>query len=271
MKIFLKKKYYFVFITFLSLLSIFLIPKNVFASDNYIDFNYSKTFSDSDKTAIINGVKSNSNFSALYGSTNPNFAVLYIPTTSSYSPDTYLVILGDNSYKPVLRFDAEYGDSTKLSLGFWNVMAFTLNKDFTYHMGMSCSSYSFFYNSSSDITNYLIYNDFSTFVIRTNYDSDTKNNYYFRIYDKAKNLLLTINNNDSVSVLDTLNAPIYDGQPYNINPIHNISLTLLGNVPTEFSFLYGISDALICIGFIIAVICPFVLIIRFLGGRSYDK
>ncbi len=46
------------------------------------------------------------------------------------------------------------------------------------------------------------------------------------------------------------------------NEIHEITLTLLGTLPVELEFVYGISDILLFIVVIMCVVAPFVAIYK---------
>lgn len=49
--------------------------------------------------------------------------------------------------------------------------------------------------------------------------------------------------------------------------LYDLSVSILGILPSEFNFLYGLLTFLLAIITILIIISPFVLVIKLLGGK----
>lgn len=49
--------------------------------------------------------------------------------------------------------------------------------------------------------------------------------------------------------------------------LYNLSQAILGTLPSEFTFLYGLLTFILAIITVLVLISPFVLLIKLLGGR----
>lgn len=49
--------------------------------------------------------------------------------------------------------------------------------------------------------------------------------------------------------------------------LYDLSVAILGTLPSEFSFLYGLLTFILAIISVLLLISPFVLVIKLMGGR----
>lgn len=49
--------------------------------------------------------------------------------------------------------------------------------------------------------------------------------------------------------------------------LYDLSIAILGTLPTEFHFLYGLLTFILAIVSVLLLISPFVLVIKLLGGK----
>ncbi len=49
--------------------------------------------------------------------------------------------------------------------------------------------------------------------------------------------------------------------------LYNLSVAILGNLPSEFTFLYGLLTFILAVISVLVLISPFVLVIKLIGGR----
>lgn len=276
-----------IILIFVFLFGFLLIPKDVFASDysfQYID-NY----------ASLNQDDISSIYSRMYNQLSLNDQTTILNNDSYLILDTYHINFSsiyNSSFKDVFSdFSSRGLDCRYILLTIPSVDVsksyFSLNLNgyitFYFSYNRAVANFWFFdsdmnimssdkFNALNGVRSWLSFDliekDFTIYnPVIYSYNIDLFSREILHDYDiyQGDQLLTTIySNNENFNYFD-LRSTYETEVTFKINPIHEISLSILGDdIPDQFSFIYLIFDYLLLFGFVVVILSPFVIIVRLL-------
>lgn len=237
--------------------SIFIIPSSVFADSVYIFqyFNPINDINEIEKETIINTILNNEKVLKL--TTYPDRVIIDLNnTTSSFSNPNlanarYLVASSQSN-----PYFGIYNSKIRIYFGGAFVYYFDENlnllNDSAHYtaLGLYMGNEEKFYNS-------ILYSSYKEILFK---NKSTTIEFYV-----GSELYTILNHEDNFLNIFNLSIPEIT---FEINPIHEISISILGNdIPDEYNFLYLISDYLIIVSFVIVVCSPLIIIVKLLKMR----
>ena len=234
------------------LFSIFIIPSDVLAAgeDLYIPYyNLVEEFDikNNDGENIKNILYNDSNVSKEDG----DKCILFYQPNSSYRYRLSCIS------RPILSINFSY-DSNNNSFAYifsdiFKNYSFDENKSFISEKAYVIST------SKNSFENYILYSD----IPISFYASGVNNIYFYDINDSSK-IYGQFNTVDNYSYKDLYLTEFSDDiVVFQDNDFHSISkLILTDNIPEEFSFVYTISDYLLCLILVGIIISPVAIIIK---------
>ena len=237
------------------LFSIFLIPSDVFAAGEDLYIPYYNIVEDFD---IKNGegldIKNK-----LYSDSNveqreeDKCILIYQPNSSNR------YILSCHLSVTTINFGYNSSKSNFLYIftaSSWNIYYFDENYNFVK------SNADFIYRTSKNsFENFVLYSD-----IPFEFTANGIDNFYFYHINDSSNIYGQFNTIDSYSYIELYLTDFSDDiVVFDDNDFHTISKLVLGdNISEEFSFVYTISDYLLCLIFVCIIISPIAIIIKVL-------
>ena len=237
------------------LFSIFLIPSDVFAAGEDLYIPYYNIVEDFDikngeGLDIKNTLYSDSNVEQREGD---KCILFYQPNSSN----RYVLscILSDT------RINFGYNSSNSNFLYIFSSSGFNIYY-FDENYNFVKSNADFIYRTSKNsFENFVLYSD-----IPVKFTANGVDTFYFYDINNSSNIYGQFNTTDTYSYTDLyLTEFDKDIIIFDDNDFHTISKLVLGdNIPEEFSFVYTISDYLLCILLVIVISSPIAIIIKVL-------